>query len=872
MRVMSCFITLLRSAASRSGLARRGLLALMVLWPLHGASGQGAAGSEPLHQRIDEMIDAVDAGPVAPTASDAQFLRRVHLALIGRIPSAAQVRAFLADSAPDKRAAMIDRLLAGADCNRHLATWFDAMLMERRPDQTVPSAEWRKYLESSFAAGKPYNELAREILTAEGADPALRPAAKFVLDRAVEPIALTRDVGRLFFGRDLQCAQCHDHPLIDSYRQAEYFGLYSFFSRSSRFPADLAATGYIADAPAGEVTFTSVFKKSVTHTSLPQVPGGPVVRDPAVPAGGEYIVAPADKVRPVPVYSRRLQLAASVWTGRNEPFNRNIVNRLWSLMMGIGLVEPLDLHHAENPPSHPAVLDLLATEFVAMDYDVKSLLREMALTRAFQRAMDPPQPGAIDAKAAAERVAALEAEHKRLDELVEPSWERVEDADAKLDDAAKARAEVAAKLAAAHTALAEARKQADAAQAALTAAQQLVTTKTVSAAALKEASAKTQEALAKLPGDKDVTEAAAKLQARVATLDAEVAAATAAVEPAGAALKAATEKVAPAQAAVKQATDELSPLDENVRKTTETHAQIFAAWTAHQAAASVAKRRLDAAKKLVSYAALADAAAASHAATDALVAERDDLRQRLDAQAHVQAQATRDTSFAHDEDVTRLATLTTHAETAAAKSLADAAAADAAYQELTQQWARQFTVIPLEPLTPEQIAWSTMQATGLLEQTRAAAEAELNQKSPLPEVFRDDAMLMAARGEQIEQMVYDRLKGHEAVFVRLFGAGAGQDPQQFSANIDQALFLSNDGLVRSWLAPAGGNLVDRLTKIEDVTKLADELYVSVLSRPPSEQEVEQVRQYLEPRSADRAVALGELAWALLASVEFRFRH
>src|SRR5690606_35626623 len=97
---------------------------------------------------------------------------------------------------------------------RRMQYAFDVMLQERRPDKYVPDNEWQEYLFTSFVENKPYDQLAREILAADGRDPKFRAPAKFYLERGVEPNLLTRDVGRLFLGRDMQCAQCHDHPLV----------------------------------------------------------------------------------------------------------------------------------------------------------------------------------------------------------------------------------------------------------------------------------------------------------------------------------------------------------------------------------------------------------------------------------------------------------------------------------------------------------------------------------------------------------------------------------------------------------------------------------------------------------------------------------
>ncbi len=154
---------------------------------------------------IDQIVAAAIVGPASPIADDAEFLSRVYLDLTGEIPSPAAAREFLDDKSPEKRAALVDRLLAGSAYPRHMAGVFNVMLMERRADKVIPQAEWQQYLRASLASNKPYNQLAREILAADGTDSVLRPAAKFYLDRDGDPNLLTRDVGRIFFGRDFQC-------------------------------------------------------------------------------------------------------------------------------------------------------------------------------------------------------------------------------------------------------------------------------------------------------------------------------------------------------------------------------------------------------------------------------------------------------------------------------------------------------------------------------------------------------------------------------------------------------------------------------------------------------------------------------------------
>lgn len=353
-----------------------------------------AAAAEPFPTRIDKHIAAGVPDyktKAAPLANDEEFVRRVYLDLSGTIPTVSHLHDFLSDPAKDKRAKLIDKLLAGPGYARRMAWHFDAMLMERRADAKVPRAAWEAYLRTVFAENKPYDAFVREMLSDDGADPKTRPAAKFLLDRDLEPHLLTKDIGRVFLGRNMQCAQCHDHPAVDDYTQADYYGIQAFLNRSFLFPNPQAATAVIAEKADGDVTYVSVFDKAKkTHGTTPRMPGGKAVAEAKPEKGKEYKVAPAKDVKPVPTVSRRALLAAAVTDPENAAFARNIANRTWALMMGRGLVHPLDWDHTDNPPSHPELLDELAAEFVKHKYDLKWLVREIALSDTYQRSSEAP--------------------------------------------------------------------------------------------------------------------------------------------------------------------------------------------------------------------------------------------------------------------------------------------------------------------------------------------------------------------------------------------------------------------------------------------------------------------------------------------------
>ncbi len=346
---------------------------------------------EPLSAQVDRLIAAKlpDYDKVAaPVSSDLEFLRRIYLDLTGSIPSAKQAREFLADAAADKRAKLIDQLLASPEFSRQLARVLDLMLMQRRPAQHVAQAEWKAFLHKSCVENRPWTEVVAEILSADGIDPQTRPASRFYLDRGGEVNLITRDIGRIFMGVNLECAQCHNHPQVEDWKQSHYYGISAFLVRSSLF--NEKGKQVLQEDAVGEVKFESVFEirdkiSKGPQTTLPRVFDGMLIDEPKFDFGEAYDRMAAKDVRPIPKYSRRALLAESVVSPENKQFRRTIANRLWATVMGRGLVHPLEYDHSENPPSHPELMDLLAENIAARNYDIRGFLRDLLLTKTYQR-------------------------------------------------------------------------------------------------------------------------------------------------------------------------------------------------------------------------------------------------------------------------------------------------------------------------------------------------------------------------------------------------------------------------------------------------------------------------------------------------------
>lgn len=520
----------------------------------------GTVRAQSLTQRLDEHINKVIKDAPAPRSSDDEFLRRVYLNITGIIPSTEETRAFLADKAADKREKLVDKLLGSDNYARHMTNVFDILLMDRRPDKHVKRPEWRDFLHKSFAENKPYDLFVREILSADGTDPKTRPAAKFFLDRDGEPNVLTKDISRLFLGMNLHCAQCHDHPLVNAYKQDHYYGVLAFLNRSYLFADKGTKMSVYAEKGEGDVSFQSVFVPKVTKSTGPRLPDGKMLEEPKFDKGQEYVKPVGKGERGIPKFSRRAQLGEQLTSKDNPRFARATVNRFWFFLMGRGIIDPVEYDHDANPPSHPELLKMLSEEFVAGKHDVKALIRAIVLSDTYQRSSEAPKGKEYDPKL--------------------------------------------------------------------------------------------------------------------------------------------------------------------------------------------------------------------------------------------------------------------------------------------------FAVAPLKALTPEQFAWSLLQATGMI-----AAERKAQPKAT-------------------DAAIYTKMTGLATPIVNLFGSQPG-DPafnQDFEATLDQTLFLSNGPTLRDWLTPRPGSLIDRVNAQKDGNLVAEELYLSILSRMPSAAERKEVADYLERRSANRLPALQDLAWALITSAEFRFNH
>ena len=948
-------------------IARLALCAVALL------AGGVLRADDPLRAVIDQRLILV-SGFVPAQCSDTEFLRRASLDLIGMPPTADDARSFLNDAAPNKREQLVDRLLASPHYARHLASTLDLMLMERRANTHVTADEWQAWLLKSVRENKPWNVLAKEILIADGDDPALRPAARFALDRASEPNLLTHDISRIFFGRDMQCAQCHDHPLVMDYLQSDYQGLLAFLSPGYalvRKEGDKSITLY-AERAGGDLPFESVFIKGTPHRTGARMPEDIVLDEPLFLPGDEYQVAPADNVKSVPKFSRRAKLAELATSGNNPAFNQNIANRLWAHMFGRGLVHPLDLHHADNPATDPELLQILSNRFVVMNFSIRDFLRELALSNAYQRPFDAPEDLLATATQVTAQATELQQQHPALAQAAKDAAEQYSAATDTWYAAEAAALPVAAEVDATRNAYAEAKKKADEVRKALADVTAQQASKQKAAMTLQEAATATQNAAASLPDDKTLAETATLLTTRSQQVAAEATALTPMIDEKTAAVKpladaqeaakapfdAAIAKITPFKVTQTQAeremlatrrksaehSQQLAAVDERL-KTIEQFAQLPGQQQAIAVASSAVSNGENAMlalqQQVTEYVpVVAQAQANVKTTTDAMTAatnamnlatteqnRRSELASAITATlgsaeaAHQKAgedallaevvaklkerSTVAQASMTEHQTVVNTATtalsVATEAMTAAQKSMIDAAAerarreqamaagsnavvsakADLATQraayssrlaDIEDRLVQNFSTSSLKPLTPEQLCWSVFRVTGVYERYWQAEVAELDKTTPLTDEQKQDAAVVAARNVELEQRTFDKLKGNIGTFVTFYGAAAGQPQGDFFSTADQALFAGNGGSINSWVVPAADNVTDRVIRQTDSRLAAEEIYLSVLTRLPTKDEVADVTAYLVNRTADRNVAAQELVWAVLNSAEFRFSH
>lgn len=341
-------------------------------------------------RRIVAVIDGhlesqwrVDSVTPSVPADDAEYLRRATLDINGWIPSVMEARQFLADEAPDKRQQLVDRLLDDPRYAVHFTNyWRRILIPEAESDLNAryQAPMFEAWLRTRLLENRSYRDMVREILDVDVSAGNMyqyntaSPVA-FYATKEIKPENLAAATARMFLGVRLECAQCHDHP-FDHWTRRDFWGYSAFFAGLQR-------------STPGPQGFLSQLRELLGQRNV-QIPDTNEYVAPTflggTPLGRDSLLPP------------RQALANWIVADENPYFARMAVNRMWGHFFGTGFVDPIDDFGDQQPASHPELLDALAVEFAAQDYDLKFLMRAITQSRAYNLSSRQTDPSQADAR------------------------------------------------------------------------------------------------------------------------------------------------------------------------------------------------------------------------------------------------------------------------------------------------------------------------------------------------------------------------------------------------------------------------------------------------------------------------------------------
>jgi hypothetical protein len=310
--------------------------------------------------------------PPSPVCDDATFLRRVSLDIAGRLPTEKETIEFLASQDANRRDQVIEALLRSPDYADYFANKWTALLKNRRDDASDLKSNFafHAWIRDSLLANKPYDQLVRELLAATGT--VIGNPAVAWYKRVKEPKEQLEDVAQLFLGVRMQCAQCHHHP-FERWSQDDYYSLSAFFSQVGRKPSSTRGEDLIFHkrgvATAKNMKTGAALKPAALGDSIPEI---------------------------APDEDPRLKLVDWMASKENPFFAKALVNRYWKHFFQRGLIEPEDDIRDTNPPTNPELLAALEKHFIESGFDLKSLVRVITQSNAYQLSSTPNQYNIAD--------------------------------------------------------------------------------------------------------------------------------------------------------------------------------------------------------------------------------------------------------------------------------------------------------------------------------------------------------------------------------------------------------------------------------------------------------------------------------------------
>jgi hypothetical protein len=332
-----------------------------------------------IDQLVDEKLKQMKIFP-SDICTDTEFIRRVYLDLTGLPPATSEVHAFLADKRPTrtKRDELVDKLIGSPDYVEYWTNkWGDLLQVNRKYLGENGASALRKWIREAWAANMPYDKFVYTILTASGSTLDNPPAAYFKVLR--EPGAVMENTTQLFLAVRFNCNKCHDHP-FERWTQDQYYQLASFFAQVARKPDPRFKDQKVGGTDVeGATPLVELISDQSTGDVKHERTGA--IAKPAFPYKyGSF--PPLD-------LSRREQLARWVTAKENPYFAKSYVNRLWSYLLGVGIIEPVDDIRAGNPPSNPKLLDKLTAEFIRSGFNAREIVRTICKSRVYQQSITP---------------------------------------------------------------------------------------------------------------------------------------------------------------------------------------------------------------------------------------------------------------------------------------------------------------------------------------------------------------------------------------------------------------------------------------------------------------------------------------------------
>ena len=308
----------------------------------------------------------------ASLCTDEVFLRRAYLDILGVLPTVDEALEFLDNTAPDKRAKLIDVLLERPEFSELWAMKWAEVLRVRSTIQLDLKGmhRYNDWLRNAITSNKPMDQLVRELLSATGGNFA-EPASNFYLVER-EPNMMAENVAQVFMGVQIKCAQCHNHP-FERWTMDDYFSFSAFFAQVGRKTSSDPRETIIYNSGSGEVR-----NPQNNKVMAPKFLGD---------------IQPDLKDR-----DRRVVLAEWLTAPENPWFANNLANRVWSHFMGQGIIEPTDDVRVSNPPSNPQLLDEMGRRLVGYNYDMRQLIRDICNSNTYQSSTQAPEESKSDTR------------------------------------------------------------------------------------------------------------------------------------------------------------------------------------------------------------------------------------------------------------------------------------------------------------------------------------------------------------------------------------------------------------------------------------------------------------------------------------------